>query len=442
MLVVKPLSNGRESIINGGEIMENNSRQSSGGTDRLISRRKLLATMGGAGALLAAEGLFSGGLVAHAMGKRNGEDKGKGNQKPTTANVGLCEYNVADYGAAGDGTTDDTVAIAAAIAACAAGGGGIICFPAGTYLTGTVQVGGNMELKGVGQDVTVLKLKSGVNDALVLGTLTENITVSNMTLDGNAPQQTTGSTVIFWKCKRIRIEKVKVVRSHVIALNMSNVMESTITQCHLKGTIGNTVVSFSNDDAAYADGNNWVVDNLIEDGYLDGIIYNTNRGLIANNIIRNNGLVPGKTAGGIYVNGKFGIVISNNLIEGNDGNGIDIINATEIISDGNWCSDNNSAGIMYASVTHSQIVGNVCKNNGKAPATGQDDGISILGSSSLITITGNRCFDNQSVKTQRYGIHSIDSSNELLITSNILKGNLNGGLSTVGTANVTANNLV
>jgi len=407
-----------------------------------ISRRKLLATMGGAGALLAAEGLLGNTLLAHAMKKEPKQpDKKPDKPKAVHVNGGICAYNVADYGAIGNGTTDDSAAIAAAIAACTAGGGGVVCFPAGTYLTGTVQVGANTELRGVGQDATVLKLKSGINDALVLGTLTENIRVADMTLDGNAPQQTTGSTVIFWKCKRIRIENVKVIRSHVIALNMSNVMESVISRCHLKGTIGNTVISFSNDDPLYADGNNWVLDNLIEDGYLDGIIYNTNRGVIADNIIRNNGLVPDNTAGGIYVNGKYGIVISNNLIEGNDGNGIDVINATEMISEGNWCSGNNSAGIMYASVTNSQIVGNVCKNNGKAPATGQDDGISILGQSALITITGNRCFDNQTVKTQRYGIQSIDTSDELLIAGNIVKGNLSGGISTVGSANVVANNM-
>jgi len=406
-----------------------------------ISRRKMLAAMGGAGALLAAEGLLGNGLIASAM-KKETRAKDKVDSPAIPATGVACEYNVADYGAVGNGSTDDTSAIAAAIAACVTGGGGIVCFPAGTYLTGTIQVGGNIALRGVGQDVTVLKLKSGVDDALVLGTLTENISLSDMTLDGNAQQQTTGSTVIFWKCKKIRIENVKVVHSHVIALNMSNVMESVIARCHLKGTIGNTVISFSNDDAAYADGNNWVLDNLIEDGYLDGIIYNTNRGLIANNIIRNNGLVPGNTAGGIYVNGKYGIVISNNIIEGNDGNGIDVIHATEIIAQGNWCANNNSAGIMYAGVTNSQIVGNVCKNNGKAPATAQDDGISILGQSSLITITGNRCFDDQAVKTQRYGIESIDTSNELLITSNIVKGNLTGGIATVGSTNVVANNIV
>ncbi|WP_317259170.1 glycosyl hydrolase family 28-related protein [Paenibacillus sp. J5C2022] len=422
--------------------MENNLEQKKRTGNPLVSRRKLLAAIGGGGAALAMEGMLGSSLLAEAMSGEEGKKAGKGKLKGNDAShSSLCECNVMDYGAIGDGTTDDTDAIQAAIAACSAAGGGVVCFPAGTYLSGTIQVGGNMKLRGVGQDVTLLKLKPGTNDALMVGTLTENVTISDMTLDGNASQQTTGSTVIFWKCKRITIDHIKVVNSHVIALNMSNVMASRITRSHLKGTIGNTVISFSLDDPQYAEGNNWVMDNLIEDGYLDGIIYNTNRGVISGNIIRNNGLVPNNTAGGVYINNKFGIVISNNLIEGNDGNGIDIIDATEIISEGNWCVNNNSAGIMYASVTNSQIIGNVCKNNGKAPATGQDDGISILGNSHLVTITGNRCFDDQSVKTQRYGIHAIDTSHDLLITSNILKDNWIGPLSTVGSSNVISSNL-
>ena len=43
--------------------------------------------------------------------------------------------NVRNYGATGDGTTDDTTAINAAIAALIAAGGGVLYFPAGTYKT-------------------------------------------------------------------------------------------------------------------------------------------------------------------------------------------------------------------------------------------------------------------------------------------------------------------
>lgn len=45
-------------------------------------------------------------------------------------------FNVLDYGATGDGTTDDTVAIQAAIDAAAAAGGGVIYFPSSVYVVG------------------------------------------------------------------------------------------------------------------------------------------------------------------------------------------------------------------------------------------------------------------------------------------------------------------
>ena len=49
----------------------------------------------------------------------------------TTASSGV--YNVLDYGAAKDGTTDDAASIQAAIDACEAAGGGTVLLPAGTY---------------------------------------------------------------------------------------------------------------------------------------------------------------------------------------------------------------------------------------------------------------------------------------------------------------------
>jgi hypothetical protein len=45
-------------------------------------------------------------------------------------------FNVRDYGAAGDGVTNDTPAVNAAIVAASATGSGVVRFPAGTYLAG------------------------------------------------------------------------------------------------------------------------------------------------------------------------------------------------------------------------------------------------------------------------------------------------------------------
>jgi polygalacturonase len=54
-------------------------------------------------------------------------------------------FPVGDYGARGDGSTDNTAAFARAIDACAAAGGGHVVVPAGTYLTGAIHLKSNVD---------------------------------------------------------------------------------------------------------------------------------------------------------------------------------------------------------------------------------------------------------------------------------------------------------
>jgi hypothetical protein len=59
----------------------------------------------------------------------------------------LPDYNILDYGARGDGASNDAAAIQAAIAACAGAGGGRVVLPAGRiYLSGTIELRANVEL--------------------------------------------------------------------------------------------------------------------------------------------------------------------------------------------------------------------------------------------------------------------------------------------------------
>jgi len=55
-------------------------------------------------------------------------------------------FNVRAFGALGDGSTLDTAAIAKAIAAANAAGGGTVLFPAGTYISGTLELLSNVTL--------------------------------------------------------------------------------------------------------------------------------------------------------------------------------------------------------------------------------------------------------------------------------------------------------
>src|SRR5476651_1458973 len=68
---------------------------------------------------------------------------GNGPSTPATGDIAL---NVKDFGAKGDGTTKDTVAIQEAIDRCSILGGGIVTVPAGTYLTGAIALRSNTTL--------------------------------------------------------------------------------------------------------------------------------------------------------------------------------------------------------------------------------------------------------------------------------------------------------
>lgn len=84
--------------------------------------------------------------------------------KWTPASAGLV-FNVKDYGATGNGSTDDKAACQAAIDAAQAGGyygGGIVYFPPGTYILGSTLLvkEGNVTLSGAGMRATRLVINS------------------------------------------------------------------------------------------------------------------------------------------------------------------------------------------------------------------------------------------------------------------------------------------
>jgi polygalacturonase len=57
------------------------------------------------------------------------------------SHAAVATYNIRDFGALGDGTNKDTVAVQKALDACAVGGGGEVVVPAGNYLIGSIQIG-------------------------------------------------------------------------------------------------------------------------------------------------------------------------------------------------------------------------------------------------------------------------------------------------------------
>lgn len=102
-------------------------------------------------------------------------------------------FNVKDFGAKGDGTTNDTAAINAAIAAMPSianswgnGASGILYFPAGRYLTNgghVIPSDKRMQVRGAGPYVSILNQRAGqTSDVMTVNAA--NSGVSNMSIAG------------------------------------------------------------------------------------------------------------------------------------------------------------------------------------------------------------------------------------------------------------------
>jgi hypothetical protein len=96
-------------------------------------------------------------------------------------------YNVKNYGATGNGVTDDTAAFNAAIAAAAKVGNpnSTIYVPAGTYIVTQIHLG-TEQLAGAGQGISILEEKSATSNVpFSLLVFPSHSQVANLTLDAN-----------------------------------------------------------------------------------------------------------------------------------------------------------------------------------------------------------------------------------------------------------------
>ncbi len=117
----------------------------------------------------------------------------------TNVEVKLAQnLNVADFGAVGNGTANDTAAIQAAVNA-AATAGGVVNFPRGTFMVSGISLPDNVVLAGAGKDITTLKLIASSNANIVQkagGAAGRGSGLRDMTLDGNDQNNTTGG--LYW----------------------------------------------------------------------------------------------------------------------------------------------------------------------------------------------------------------------------------------------------
>ncbi|RMM52772.1 putative Ig domain-containing protein [Pseudomonas corrugata] len=326
-------------------------------------------------------------------------------------------FNVQNFGAKGDGITDDTAAIQAAIDAAAAAGGGQVYVPAGTYIVsageepsdGCLMLKSNVHLYGDGMGETTVKVADG-SDTKITGIIrsaygeeTHDFGISQLTIDGNR-DHTTGKIDGWFNGyipgeegydSNVTIDSVEIkdcsgygFDPHEQTVNM--VIKNSVS--HGNGLDG-FVADFLSDSTFE---NNVAYDN---DRHGFNVVTSTHDFTLTNNVAYDNG------GNGIVVQrgsedipSPSNITITGGEVYGNGAEGVLIKLSSEVTVTGVDIHDNASAGIRIYGSNHVEIIDNTLNNNSLGGAVPEiiiqsyDDTLGVSGkyfNGSDNTIQGN-----------------------------------------------------
>ena len=170
-----------------------------------------------------------------------------------------------------------------------------------------------------------------------------------------------------------------------------------------------------------------------------GSKFDTSDSIVANNIVHNMGKV------GIHVQQAFlseNIIITGNYVSqcgeaGGTTAGIHVQESDNCIISNNIVRDCYGSGIrVNGSTIHSMVNGvisnNICWNNGRGLSTTDNHRSGIVGDAGTgstvanIMVMGNRCFDKQGTKTQKYGVR-LNNGLNCVVRFNDVRDNLTAG---------------
>lgn len=293
--------------------------------------------------------------------------------------------NVLDYGAKGDGTTDDTNAINSAIAAASAGK--LVYFPAGTYLISSEIIVNNSKLTFLGDGGAILKRGGNIDFLTING---NDVTIDNLKFDGNKATYTTntkqlvrikGSRAYLQRlevyngpnvgiilngisttCEYNRVENCYIHDNDDIGLDIAtsphNVIYANIIKANGKDGI---YLPISNDCLIQA---NHIVGNCVTGGFSSLTLDQSGFAVITGNYISSSGSSKSGIRTEDANNSTSRAIISNNFFDSNAAWGIHIFNSTpgtanRISMVGNIFRSNTSGAILIdAGITDCLVVAN------------------------------------------------------------------------------------
>jgi parallel beta-helix repeat protein len=249
-----------------------------------------------------------------------------------------------------------------------------------------------------------------------------------------------------------------VIENNVIVANLTYgmVIDQFSSQCTVSGNVvigngNNGIFGYRVDRCTFVgnvcrsnDGVGLVIDNGSVDNTIIGNACgdNTNSGIkviggaysntVSGNACDNNGQY------GVHIDGSGNNVVVGNTIRENTYSGIGVSSSPNTIVNDNNSYLNEGSGVYAEDSNLGLCNGNVCVNNNQFGNV-NDSGIRLVGTSSGWSIVGNKCFDDQGVKTQNYGIRTEGSATGQFITNNAVSANLTAGMSLVNTNTVRQN---
>lgn len=344
-------------------------------------------------------------------------------------------FSVTDFGATGDGTTDDTAAVQAAENA-AATAGKSLRFPAGTYLinnTGLTKSSG-VSWFGDGSHASVIKGAAGTfNTSLVSGGAIADVVIENLGFDFSASAFATFMRNVYFTTFTDSAIRFCDFKQQAIGFQCDGGTDFAVEDCTFEQSTsyGTTI----NEGV-------WVTKNtsrpsrysVCRNQFVNvGTDFDGDHAFIDSNYMTGWGYGAGITT----EQGTFNHTITNNQCL--NGTGIDANSVTpfgiemwsnQSIVKGNLCMNNAGAGISVGGA-NSVVSGNICLNNGVFTAAGAvtryRTGIiiryvspSINGSTSIVS--DNLCGDTGG-GTQLYGLTDDSSSvGGVTVADNLLIG--------------------
>ncbi len=360
---------------------------------------------------------------------------------PSPAPIGATTpYDVTAFGAKGDGTTNDSVAIQAAINA-AAQSAGTVYFGAGTYVIGsTLAINAPVTLAGQAMSSVVIAAKSGFH-IIDIENATD-VTIVNITLKGANANGGMGYGIRTNTVRNLEISNCAFISIPDTGISLSDVSQVHVANCQFD-TIGRSGIRFQDPGNGKSNSYVWVTGNsfkktnvTVTSGHASvqaqGGKVNHSFLTVENNYVEPIGV-------GLGLDSLDNSVVNNNQVVGDPnhgGEGIAFTGANNTITN-NSISNCGAAGILEWCVAYRQnannlIEGNTCWSNyGQGIAIVCADPGTVLDG---LVVRGNRCYSQPLAQPQAIGVQSYNQGTtnyswvNVSIANNDLRGNTERGI--------------